>query len=256
MLAIDRTFRNRSVVLLEAEAGMGKTATAGQFAEWYTLTEGFNGPVLFTSFANHKTLAAVLDQLAVVFQEALKKADYSWITLPPEERLEVALHVLNQISVLWVWDNVEQVAGFPQGQSSSWTVEEQEELANFLRLAREAQAKFLLLSRPVKSHWLGDLHATVELPPLPIRERLQLARSLAERDGYTLGDVTTGNRFSSFPREIPWLFKAWPSKRCARVSKAAPKFVTLSSNSSRGLLRSAGTAPWVSRRISPRRSTT
>ena len=203
VLAIDRTFRNRSVVLLEAEAGMGKTATAGQFAEWYTLTEGFNGPVLFTSFANHKTLAAVLDQLAVVFQEALKKADYSRITLPPEERLEVALHVLNQISVLWVWDNVEQVAGFPQGQSSSWTVEEQEELANFLRLARESQAKFLLLSRPVKSHWLGDLHATVELPPLPIRERLQLARSLAERDGYTLGDVDDWKPILEFSQGNP-----------------------------------------------------
>ena len=203
LLAIDRAFRNRSVVLLEGEAGMGKTATAGQFAAWYALTEGFDGPVLFTSFDHHKTLAAVLDQLAVVFREALESADYRWVSLPPEERFEVALHVLNQISVLWIWDNVEHVAGFPQDQSSLWTMEEQEELANFLRLARETQAKFLLLSRPVKSHWLGELHATVELPPLPMRERLQLARSLAERDGHALTDVDDWKPILEFSQGNP-----------------------------------------------------
>ena len=203
VLAIDRAFRNRSLVLLESEAGMGKTATAGQFASWYTLTEGFDGPVLVTSFDHHKTLAAVLDQLAVVFREALESADYRWVSLPPEERFEVALHVLNQISVLWIWDNVEQVAGFPQDQSSLWTTEEQEELANFLRLARETQAKFLLLSRPVKAPWLGELHTTLELPPLPMRERLQLIRSLAEKGGYALTDVDNWNPIIEFSQGNP-----------------------------------------------------
>ena len=203
VLAIDRAFRNRSAVLLEAEAGMGKTATAGQFAAWYTLTEGFDGPVLFTSFDHHKTLAAVLDQLAVVFREALESADYRWISLPPEERFDVALHVLNQISVLWIWDNVEHVAGFPPDQSSLWTMEEQEELANFLRLARETQAKFLLLSRPVRAPWLGELHTTLELPPLPMRERLQLVRSLAERNGYALTDVDDWKPILEFSQGNP-----------------------------------------------------
>ncbi len=203
VLAIDRAFRNRSLVLLEGEAGMGKTATAGQFAAWYTLTEGFDGPVLMTSFDHHKTLAAVLDQLAVVFREALESVDYRWVSLPPEERFEVALHVLNQISVLWIWDNVEQVAGFPQGQSSLWTVEEQEELANFLRLARETQAKFLLLSRPVSATWLGELHTTLELPPLPMRERLQLVRSVAEKSGYVLTDVDNWKPILEFSQGNP-----------------------------------------------------
>ena len=203
LLAIDRAFRNRSVVLLEGEAGMGKTATAGQFAAWYALTEGFDGPVLFTSFDRHKTVAAVLDQVAVVFREALESADYRWISLPPEERFDVALHVLNQIPVLWIWDNVERVAGFPQDQGSSWTVEEQEELANFLRLARETQAKFLLLSRPVRSRWLGEFHTTLELPPLPMRERLQLTRSLAERDGYALTDVDNWEPILEFSQGNP-----------------------------------------------------
>ena len=203
LLAVDRAFRNRSVVLLEGEAGMGKTAAAGQFAAWYALAGGFDGPVLFTSFAHHKTLAAVLDQLAVVFREALKSADYRWISLPPEERFDVAVHVLNQISVLWIWDNVEQVAGFPRDQDSLWTTEEQEELANFLRLARETQAKFLLLSRPARSHWLGEFHATLELPPLPMRERLQLTRSLAERDGYALTDVDNWKPILEFSQGNP-----------------------------------------------------
>ena len=38
------------IVLLHAYAGSGKTTTAAEFARWYALTGGVDGPVLFTSF--------------------------------------------------------------------------------------------------------------------------------------------------------------------------------------------------------------
>ena len=72
---------------------------------------------------------------------------------------------------------------------SPWKPDEREELANFLRVARETQAKFLLTSRPAAHHWLSGLPARVNLPPLPMRERLRLARALAEKDGSSLSDV-------------------------------------------------------------------
>jgi len=87
--------------------------------------------------------------------------------------------------VLWVWDNVEPVTGFPAGTPSAWTAAEQRELADFLRAARGTQAKFLLTSRRDEHAWLGDLPARVALPPMPMYERRQLAAALAAKYGVT-----------------------------------------------------------------------
>ena len=56
-----------------------------------------------------------------------------WATLDDGQRREVALQVLAQVPVLWIWDNIEPVAGFPAGTHSAWTPAEQDELAGFLR---------------------------------------------------------------------------------------------------------------------------
>ena len=85
--------------------------------------------------------------------------------------------------MLWVWDNVEPVAGFPAGTSSAWTRTEQDELAGFLRdlARRRTGCKVLLTSRRDERAWLGDLPARVALPPMPMLERLELARAVAGR---------------------------------------------------------------------------
>jgi tetratricopeptide (TPR) repeat protein len=189
LLKLDRLFDTQRVVLLHAYAGGGKTATAAEFARWYSLTDGVRGPVLFTSFEHWRTLPRVLDQLGQVFGEALERAGVNWLALEDRQRRSVALDVLRQIPVFWIWDNVEPVAGFPVGAESAWSEEEQRELADFLRDARDTQAKFLLTSRRDERSWLGDLPARVELPPMPMQERVQFARALAERHGRRLGDV-------------------------------------------------------------------
>jgi hypothetical protein len=195
LLALDRAFDTQSIVLLHAYAGSGKTATAAEFARWYALTGGIEGPVLFTSFevgahgSALTTLAQVLGQMERMFGPALEQAGVHWLALPDEARRDVALQVLKQIPVLWIWDNVEPVAGFPAGTPSAWSGDEQGELAHFLRAARDTQAKFLLTSRRDERAWLGDLPARVTLPPMPMQERVQLARALAEKHGRQLADV-------------------------------------------------------------------
>src|SRR5205085_1725070 len=79
--------------------------------------------------------------------------------------------------------------GFPEGTPSAWSEVEQRELANFLREARETKAKFLLTSRRDERGWLGDLPARVVVPRMPMQERVQLARALAEKHGRGLGEV-------------------------------------------------------------------
>ena len=84
-----------------------------------------------------------------------------------------------------MWDNVEPIAGFPAGATSDWSEAEQRELVHFLRdaTAPDTQAKFLLTSRREEREWLGELPTRVPVPPMPMRERLQLAHALAGRRG-------------------------------------------------------------------------
>jgi hypothetical protein len=203
LLALDRAFDRQRIVLLHAYAGSGKTTTAAEFARWYSETGGIEGPVLFTSFEQHLPLERVLDQIGQAFAKALEGAGVNWSARSDAERREIALQVLNQVPVLWIWDNVEPVAGFPKGTESKWTPEEQRDLADFLRAARETKAKFLFTSRRDERGWLGDLPARVHLPPMRFPERLELARGLAEKANRRLTDVADWRPLLDFTQGNP-----------------------------------------------------
>jgi len=198
LLALDRAFDTQRVVLLHAYAGSGKTATAAEFARWYVQTGGVQGAVLFTSFEQYKPLPRALDAIEQVFGPALEQAGVHWLALSDADRCAVALQVLRQIPVLWIWDNVEPITGFPSSKpgegsepspGSVWSAAEQKELVDFLRTAGETKAKFLLTSRRDEHGWLGDLPRRLTLPPMPMQERVQLARALAEKYGHRLAEV-------------------------------------------------------------------
>jgi CHAT domain len=130
LLALDRAFDTHQIVLLHAFAGSGKTSTAVEFARWYAHTGGVQGPVLRTSFEHHTPLAQVLDQLGDRFDAELARQGKDWLRLSETKRRKEAVALLRQVPLLWVWDNVEPVAGFPQGTRSAWSAAEQQELAS------------------------------------------------------------------------------------------------------------------------------
>jgi tetratricopeptide (TPR) repeat protein len=180
ILALDRAFDEHSVVLLHAFAGSGKSSTAAEFARWYSLTGGVEGPILFTTFATYRSLTQILDAvIGRVFGPMLARNGVHWTALGDVERQDVALKVMALVPVLWVWDNVEPVAGFPAGTISLWSEEEQRSLADFLSRASRTKAKFLLTSRRDEMTWLGNLPKRLHVPPMPLQERLQLARAIA-----------------------------------------------------------------------------
>ncbi len=194
LLALDRAFDTQRIVLLHAFAGAGKTTTAAEFARWYEGTGGLtyedgDGPVLFTAFTRHRPLAHVLDQVGQTFGDTLEATGVPWGALDDQQRREVALQMLGQVPVLWLWDNVEPVAGFPAGTTSAWTADEQQELRNFLADLQQTRAKVLLTSRRDERAWLGELPARVKLPPMPMAERVHLARAIAEKYGHRLTEV-------------------------------------------------------------------
>jgi tetratricopeptide (TPR) repeat protein len=189
LLALDRAFDRGSIVLLHAYAGSGKTTTAAEFARWYSLTGGVDGPVLFTTFERYLPLPRVLVRIGQVFGEALEGIGVHWLALDDVARRQVALQVLSRVPVLWIWDNVEPVSGFPAGTESAWSAEEQKELLGFLRALRETKAKVLLTSRRDEHAWLGNLPTRIAVPRMPMTESLQLVRALADKHGRRLTDV-------------------------------------------------------------------
>jgi tetratricopeptide (TPR) repeat protein len=203
LLALDRAFDSHHSVLLHAYAGSGKTTTAAEFARWYSLTGGIEGPVLFTSFEQPVSLPRTLDTFGRVFGSSLEQAQIPWLALNDDQRREVALNVMRQVPLLWLWDNVEQVAGFPVGTPSTLSVEEQKELADFLRDAKGTKAKFLLTSRRDEQDWLGNIPARVEIPPMPMLERLELAKALATKYGKRLDDVEDWRPLLRYTRGNP-----------------------------------------------------
>lgn len=182
LLLLDRAFDREPVVLLHAYAGQGKSATAVEFARWYAMTGGL-GPqprVLLSSFERPTTLASALDQVG---QQAIQ--DWAAINEPREKRRRI-VDLLRQIPLLWIWDNVEPVAGFPAGRESLWTAEEQAELADFLKqvkLDRGTRARILLTSRRDEQGWLGGVPRRIAMPRMSRADAALLAQALGRERG-------------------------------------------------------------------------
>ena len=120
----------------------------------------------------------------------LEANNIQWLAMDAETRKQVVFQVFKQIPVLWIWDNIEPINGFPAGSQSAWTETEQRELKTFLHImGTQTRAKFLLTSRRDEHGWLGDLPRGVPLPPMPMQESVQLARALAEKHGFKITDV-------------------------------------------------------------------
>jgi hypothetical protein len=190
LLALDRAFDTQQVVLLHAYAGSGKTMTAAEFARWYQQTGGLTGPILYSKFEQYQPLATVLNAVEPVFRPLLEQNNIQWMAMDTEERLNITIQIFKHYPPLWIWDNIEPVNGFPAGTQSAWTEAEQRELKTFLQIVTgQTKAKFLLTSRRDERAWLGDLPRRVSLPPMPVQERVQLARALAEKQGHKITDV-------------------------------------------------------------------
>ena len=195
LLLLDRAFDAHPVVLLHAYAGQGKSSTAVEFARWYAQTGGL-GPdprVLFTSFETHTELADVLAQVGQAFAPTLQANNIEWHAInDPAQRRSRVLQLLRLTPVLWIWDNVEPVAGFPAGSESQWTAAEQAELADFLKLLkldRATRVKLLLTSRRDEQGWLGGVPHRVAMPRMSRADAARLAQRLGAERNLSRGEM-------------------------------------------------------------------
>jgi len=194
LLMLDRGFDNDRIVLLHAYAGQGKTATAVEFARWYALTRGLGSQpmVLFTSFEHHTDLAKVLDQIGHTFAGFLQANGIEWHALSDPQKRKAVLDLLRHVPVLWIWDNVEPVAGFPEGAKSAWEAEEQAELADVLKqlkLDNATKVKLLLTSRRKEEKWLAGVPHRVKMPAMSYADAAALSLKLGKEKGIKRGEI-------------------------------------------------------------------
>jgi tetratricopeptide (TPR) repeat protein len=186
LLALDRAFDSNRVVLLHAYAGQGKSSTAVEFARWYALTGGLGESplVVFASFAQPTDLGDRLTQIGQLFTSLLERQGILWGTVnDPEKRRQLVLQLLRVVPILWIWDNVEPVAGFPVDTPSQWTDDEQEDLRDFLqqiKLDNSSRVKILLTSRRDETNWLGAIPHRIAMPPMSGSDAAKLALKLGE----------------------------------------------------------------------------
>ncbi len=209
LLMLDRAFDAHSIVLLHAYAGQGKTATAVEFARWYAQTggltplspegrgvggEGFSPLVLFTSFESHTNLTDALNQIGHIFAPLLQANGIEWHALNDnQQRRGLVMNLLRQIPLLWIWDNVELVAGFPAGTESAWTKLEQTDLAEFLKqvkLDKSTKVKILLTSRRDEQNWLGGIAQRIKMPRMSNADAAALALELGKERKLNRSELT------------------------------------------------------------------
>jgi tetratricopeptide (TPR) repeat protein len=186
LLALDRAFDSHRVVLLHAYAGQGKSSTAVEFARWYSLTGGLGEQpvVLLASFESHIDVDDLLSQLGQPFAPMLEQRGILWNAVNDlEKRRQIVFQILRHVPVLWIWDNVEPVAGFPEGTESQWTTDEQHDLRDFLKqinLDNASQVKILLTSRRDEEKWLGSIPHRIPMRRMSDSDAANLAFKLGE----------------------------------------------------------------------------
>jgi hypothetical protein len=179
LLALDRAFDTQPIVLLHGQGGIGKTATAAEFARWFTITGGIRGPAIYTSLGQHPSVAALAAQLtSALATYGAAIPPLAWDDLTGEQALQLIGQLLRQVPLLWILDDLEQAPGH-LSQTSQGALADRQELITLLRSARDTNAKLLLISRYDQQSWLGDLSARLHLPLLPTEERHQLIQAVA-----------------------------------------------------------------------------
>lgn len=182
ILEIERVFSDRSTVLLYGIAGAGKTTAAAEFARWSYRTGGVCTAPIFSSFANRNTMPMLVDQFGDACRHLLEISPTSWGMLGVTEKQRIVLKLLRHQEILWIWDNVESIGGFPEAADSPYTPDERAEIVEFLTAAVDSRVRFVLTSRRAEDPLFGVLAHPIAVRGLAEQDRASLALSIAAAD--------------------------------------------------------------------------
>ncbi len=180
---LERVLKSQSVVLLAGDTGVGKTELALGLCRWFLkpARAAYPGGVFYTAFeASHP---AGIERVVHEIGTAVTGLDFA--DMPAEQQRQWVTAYLQQNPSLLVWDNVENVAGFPDGSPGLLDESELPDLAAFLGEVTSGPlgTGALLLSRRAAEDWISIPHATLALDGLTNADRLSLAAVVMDSVG-------------------------------------------------------------------------
>ena len=183
MRQLERALRTHQVVLLSGDTGVGKTELALGLCRWFLKPArvAYPGGVFYTAFeASHP---AGIERVVHEIGTAVAGLDFA--DMPAEHQRRWVTAYLQENPSLLVWDNVENVAGFPDGAPGLLDETELPDLAAFLGEATTGPVgtSALLLSRRADESWVGVPHGSLRLEGLTNSDRLAFAGFVMDKVG-------------------------------------------------------------------------
>lgn len=180
MRQLERVLKANSVALLSGDTGVGKTELALGLCRWFLKPArvAYPGGVFYTVF--EASQPAGIERVVHEIGTAVAGLDFA--DMPADQQRRWVLAYLQQNPSLLVWDNVENVAGFPDGVAGLLQEDELPGLAAFLGEATTGPVgtRALLLSRQSAEDWITVPYATLTLEGLTQADRLGLAATLMD----------------------------------------------------------------------------
>lgn len=188
ILALDRAFDTQKIVLLHSPVNTGKTATASEFARWYSLTGGVKGPVLYTSFREYDSVDSVLGSFGLEINHKLN-IDVNKFNFA---NIQYVYQVIDQAKMLWIWDDIEYI--FKPAKHNVWNAKDKKNLLDLLRNISNSKTKLLLISDNEEKLFLRHLPFRITLSPLQHMACLQLTKLVSARKGRQPTDIDDINK--------------------------------------------------------------
>ena len=175
---LERALKTHSVVHLSGDTGVGKTELALGLCRWFLKPArvAYPGGVFYAAFETSQP--AGLERVVHEIGTAVSGLDFADMPATQQQRWVTAY--LQENASLLVWDNVENVAGFPDGTPGLLNEQELPDLAAFLGEVTTGPVgtSALLLGRRVAEEWVSVPHASLTLDGLAGTDRLALAAQI------------------------------------------------------------------------------
>ena len=183
ILELEQALRDKSIVLLSGDVGIGKSEVALGFAAWQEKSGARPEGVFYTSF----DVGAGLDK--ALHEVGTSLAGLEFGDLPAKGRRDWLAEYLREHETLLIWDCIENLAGFPNPGTGLLEDSELLELDEFLSelSAGGGKTQVLLVSRRQSEHWLTAPYENYNLSGLSNLDRIEFTTRLLEEGGVDQG---------------------------------------------------------------------
>jgi len=221
ILRIERALLDDEVpwVVLSGIGGVGKTELAYGFARWYWETGGCPGGVYSTCFKDKVNLAQVTGS---IFGYG---TDFS--RLSEAEMWERLVGHLGKQACLLIWDNVETVEGYTNGDGALATKKERGKLSRLAQALKGTPSRLILTTRKREEKWLGIASHLLEIRGLQNRDVADLARRVLQTVGKRPEDFREDAEYARLvrllkghPRSLDLVLRQLRDKSPSRIIEA------------------------------------